>query len=144
MLRGFGVTTVMLAETGAEAKETLKENCPDLIFVEGELPDMPTAKLINAIRRSGNKALRFQPILVLSGYTQLKMISAARNAGAHLVIRKPVSPQTLFDRLSWVAQFDRPFIETPNYVGPDRRFRAVAPPDGQMKRETDQPTKLQA
>ena len=137
MLRGFGVTNIQVAENGAGAKEILATSCPDIIFAEGALPDMSAAELINWVRRNDNKALRFQPIIVLSGYTQLKLISDARDAGAHLVVRKPLSPQALFDRLVWVAKFDRPFIETPTYVGPDRRFRDITPPDGELKRATD-------
>ncbi len=139
MLRGFGISQVSSAGTGEEAKQILSANCPDVLFIEGELSDMPAAELIVWIRRHANKGLRYQPIMVLSGYTQLRMVQSARNAGAHLVIRKPVSPQTLFDRLVWVAGFDRPFVETPNYAGPDRRFRAIPPPDGDMKREADLP-----
>jgi CheY-like chemotaxis protein len=138
MLRGFGVTTILIADTGVEARDVLTGHCPDIIFVEGALTDMAAGDLIGGIRRHANKSLRFIPVVVLSGYTQLRLISSARDAGAHLVVRKPLSPQTLFDRLIWVAKFDRPFIETPNYVGPDRRFHAVPPPDGVMKREGDE------
>jgi CheY-like chemotaxis protein len=146
MMRGFGISTILIADTGAEAQEVLGSHCSDIIFVEGALSDMAASELIGWIRRHANKSLRFVPIVVLSGYTQLRLISSARDAGAHLVVRKPISPQILFDRLMWVAGFDRPFIETPNYVGPDRRFHAVPPPDGEMKRDGDapQPVILQA
>ena len=146
MMRGFGSTTILIADTGAEAQGVLGGNCPDIIFIEGELPDMVAGELVNWIRRHANKSLRFVPIIVLSGYTQLRLISSARDAGSHLVVRKPVSPQVLFDRLKWVAGFDRPFVETPKYAGPDRRFHAVPPPDGVRKRVTDQsqPVTLQA
>lgn len=139
MLRGFGISTVLTAAKGTEAKDLLAHHCPDITFVEGDLPDMTAGELIGWVRRNPNKRLRFLPIIVLSGYTQLGMISAARDAGAHLIIRKPVSPQILFDRLVWVANFDRPFLESPDYAGPDRRFHVVPPPDDKLKRETDQP-----
>jgi CheY-like chemotaxis protein len=147
MLRGFGVSTVLVADNGEEAKELLGQHCPDIAFIEGALPDMPTDELIVWIRRHANKALRFLPVIVLSGYTQLRLISAARDSGAHLVVRKPVSPQTLFDRMVWVAKFDRAFLEAPKYAGPDRRFHAADPPEGKVRRATDeeqpQPTILQ-
>jgi CheY-like chemotaxis protein len=139
MLRCFGISTVLTADKGAEAKELLAHHCPHITFIEGDLPDMTTAELICWVRRNPNKDLRFLPIVVLSGYTQLGMISVARDAGAHLVIRKPISPQILFDRLLWVANFDRPFLESPVYAGPDRRFHVVPAPDDKLKRETDQP-----
>jgi CheY-like chemotaxis protein len=148
MLRGFGVTSILTADNGSDAKTLLGAQCPDVCFVEGGLPDMGTDELIVWVRRNANKALRFVPMIVLSGYTQMRMISVARDAGAHLVVRKPLSPQILFDRIGWVAKFDRAFLETPNYVGPDRRFHAVDPPDGNLKRAADkdqaQPAALQA
>jgi len=137
MLRGFGVETLLVANNGEEAKALLANNKPDIIFVEGALPDMSAADLIEWIRRHTPNPLRFVPIIVLSGYTQLRLISLARDGGAHLVIRKPVAPQTLFDRISWVAHFARPFLETKSYVGPDRRFHDIPPPDGVMKRAGD-------
>jgi CheY-like chemotaxis protein len=146
MLRGFGISTILTADRGEEAKELLARHRPDITFIEGELPDMTAGELVNWIRRNADKALHFLPLIVLSGYTQLRLVSAARDAGAHLVIRKPVSPQILFDRLVWVANFDRPFIESANFMGPDRRFHALEPPDGKLKRNTDQlqPVVLQA
>jgi CheY-like chemotaxis protein len=137
MLRGFGIDDILIAASGAEAKELLLANRTDICFVEGALPDMSAADFIGWIRRQTSNPLRFVPIIVLSGYTQLRLIEQMRDGGAHTVIKKPVSPQTLFDRISWAANFSRPFLETPTYVGPDRRFHNVSPPDSKMKRETD-------
>ncbi len=139
MLRGFGMDAPMQASTGAEA-QTILEGCrPDVCFMEAALPDMTSAELISSIRRQSKNPMRFVPIIVLSGYTQLRMIAAARDGGANIVLKKPIAPHTLFDRILWVARSPRPFLETPRYVGPDRRFRESPPPDGQYKRETETP-----
>lgn len=61
----------------------------------------------------------------------------ARDCGANVVIRKPVSPQILFDRLAWVSRVQRPFIECESYIGPDRRFKSIGPPGGVGRRSTD-------
>jgi len=52
-------------------------------------------------------------------------------------LKKPVSPQVLFDRILWVARVPRPFIDAGVYVGPDRRFKAEKPPDKNHKRADD-------
>ncbi|OAI43853.1 hypothetical protein AYO42_05635 [Rhizomicrobium sp. SCGC AG-212-E05] len=139
MLRAFGVQTVISCESGAEAQDQLKTNCVELCVIEADLPDMTGAQLINWIRRENREPLRFVPILVLSGYTQMRMLSTTRDAGANLLLKKPLSAQALFDRLAWLARTPRSYIETKNYVGPDRRFKEVAPPDNVFKRETDTP-----
>jgi CheY-like chemotaxis protein len=137
MLRGFGIDNLLIASNGAEAKELVLANRTDILFLEGALPDMNTGEFIAWIRRQASNPVRFVPIIVLSGYTQLKMIASARDGGAHTVVRKPVAPQTLFDRICWAANFSRPFLESPRYIGPDRRFHEVPPPDEKLKRETD-------
>ena len=137
MLRGFGMDPAKQFENGESAKAYLKHNCPDLILVEAVLPDMPSADLINWVRKQDKGPTRFVPIIVLTGYTQLRTVAAARDAGANNVVKKPVSPQSLFDRITWVARVARPFIEAGDYVGPDRRFRQIEPPDAKYKRDTD-------
>ena len=83
------------------------------------------------------------PILVLSSYTQRHYVAAARDAGANLVARKPISPRALYDRITWVAHTDRPFVETETFFGPDRRFKDLDPPDGIYKRESDPPSETE-
>jgi len=138
MLRGFGMEPSNFADDGKQAKNFLKHQCPDLCIVEAVLPDMTSADLIKWVRHLKGP-IRFMPTIVLTGYTQLRMVAAARDGGANIVIRKPVSPKILFDRLLWIARVQRPFVETDDYVGPDRRFRNIEPPDGKLKRDTDQP-----
>lgn len=137
MLRGFEMDTPTIYETGAAAKAHLQHHYSDLCLIEAVLPDMECSELIRWIRRQDKSPLRFIPIIVLSSYTQHRQVMLARDAGANLVIGKPVSPRALFDRIAWVAKAPRPFIETANYAGPDRRFRDVEPLDGKRKRETD-------
>jgi len=137
MLRGFGVETVLIAKDGEEAKSLLAKNMPDICFFEGAFPDMTVEELTRWIRGQQNSPLRFVPVIVLSGYSQLRMISSARDAGVHIVVRKPVAPQTLFDRILWVGKSNRAFLDAGSYVGPDRRFHAEPPPDGKKKRADD-------
>ena len=138
MLRGFGMDTPHFYDNGTDARDYLEHTQCDVVIMEAALPDMPSADLIRWIRRTNKGQLRFVPIIVMSGYTQLRLVSQARDAGANIVIRKPVSPQALFDRLLWVARMPRPFIETGDYAGPDRRFHDNPPMDGKYKRETDE------
>jgi CheY-like chemotaxis protein len=138
MLRGFGLPTIHSCGNGEEAKKLLKETYIDMCLIEAELPDMSGSDLIRWIRQEQKEPLRFVPILVLSGYTQMRMLSQSRDSGANLVLKKPLSAQALFDRIAWLARTPRAYIEAGSYVGPDRRFREVTPPDGQYKRDTDE------
>lgn len=137
MMRGFEMDAPTILETGADVKSHLTDRYVDICLMEAVLPDMDCSELIRWIRRQDKSPLRFIPIVVLNSYTQHRHVLLARDAGANLVISKPVSPRVLFDRIAWVAKTVRPFIETAKYAGPDRRFRDVEPRDGQRKRETD-------
>jgi CheY-like chemotaxis protein len=136
MLRGFGLDAISTCETGTQGIAHLQNNYADLCIVEGVLPDMPSTEFISWLRRQ-DKAMRFIPVMVLTGYTQMGIVAAARDGGANSVVKKPVSPQALFDRINWMAKVSRPFIETGTFIGPDRRIRNDTPPDGIYKRETD-------
>jgi CheY-like chemotaxis protein len=137
MLRGFGLDAISTCETGTQAIAHLQNNYTDLCIVEGVLPDMPSTEFIAWLRKQ-EKAMRFIPVMVLTGYTQMGMVAAARDGGANSVVKKPVSPQALFDRINWMAKVSRPFIDTGSYIGPDRRIRNGIPPDGVYKRESDE------
>jgi len=136
-LRGFGIKHITACDTGAAAQQYLAQSSFDLCLVEAELPDMSGGDLVRHIRRMPKEPLRFVPVIVMSGYTQLRELSASRDAGANLVLKKPISPQSLFDRISWLGRTKRAYIEAPNYIGPDRRFHDIDPPDGGYKRATD-------
>lgn len=137
MLRGFGVGGIEAVDNGEAAMKYVQEHFVDLLIIEADLPDMRGSDFIRWIRRENKEPLRFVPILVLSGYTQMSMISAVRDAGANIVVKKPVSAQMLFDRVAWMARTPRAYLETGDYVGPDRRFREIVPPNGEYRRETD-------
>lgn len=136
MLHGLGLDTVHLATSGAAAQEQLAESDYELCICESDLPDMHAASLLRWIRRLSTSQ-RFLPVLVMTGYSELRNVAALRDAGAHLVVRKPASPKILYDRITWVSRPVRDFVETPSYVGPDRRFRNIGPPGGVPRRATD-------
>lgn len=61
----------------------------------------------------------------------------ARDSGATMVLKKPISPSNLANCMEWLARSKREFVNSPTYFGPDRRFRKQAPPDGQPERRAE-------
>lgn len=136
MLRGLGLNSIKLADSGRQAQDMLEQEPCDLCICEARLPDMTGTDFVRWIRRRA-PPLRFVPLLVVTGYAGFRNVTALRDAGAHLVMRKPVMPQSLYDRIDWVAKPRRAFIEAENYTGPDRRFKSLGPPEGVGRRATD-------
>ena len=72
------------------------------------------------------------------------MVKSARDCGANMVIAKPMSPSSLYERLTWVAFHPRKFIETATYFGPDRRFKIEGFPSGKGRRAGDNEVEIKA
>jgi CheY-like chemotaxis protein len=135
ILRRFGLDNQHCVETGAEAKAYLQRVAVDFCFFEAALPDMDGLDLVRWVRRSA--PIPYIPIVLLTGYSRVDAVVGARDAGANLVVKKPLSPQVIFDRLAWMGLGTRKFVETEAYVGPDRRFKQIGPPDLVGRRSTD-------
>ena len=136
MLRGFGIDQPRVLKTAQDARSWLQSHDYDLVICGVELPDAHGAELVEFIRHL-SPPNKFAPIIVLTSYSNMSNVTRVRDAGAHIVIKKPVSPRVLYDRIAWAAKSPRSFVETHSYVGPDRRFKFIGPPDGVGRRESD-------
>lgn len=138
ILRGFGFSSVISCETGAKVKEVISAGTQvDCALIDVDLTDISAPALIKWIRREQPEPIRQMPILVIAGYTQSGCVSSARDAGANLILRKPISPKAIFDRLVWLTEAPRPYVEADQYSGPDRRFKEPASDKTNRRRLSD-------
>lgn len=138
VLRGFGATNVVEAADGDIAQRDVVAKHADILFCEINLPKVDGFSLIKSLRCDPENPMRFIPIIILTSHTQQKYIERSRDCGANIVIAKPIAAKTLYDRLTWVANEPRPFVQAPDYVGPDRRFKIEGFPDGVGRRTEDE------
>jgi two-component system chemotaxis response regulator CheY len=68
---------------------------------------------------------------------RISTIKHARDSGANMVVARPMSPFSIYERLAWVAFNPRKFIDSETYFGPDRRFKIEGLPDGVGHRKGD-------
>lgn len=136
MLHGLGAESIRISETAQAARHEIETRDFALCIVDALLPDMPGTDLVRWIRRLPDPK-RGVPILALSAQCNLGDVTGLRDAGAHLVMKKPVSPAALHERIAWVVQRQRDFIDCDSYAGPDRRFKFIGPPGGVPRRATD-------
>ena len=134
MLRGFGMPDPAAVGTGLEAQAFLAGNGVDLCLCEATLPDMGCTELIHWIRHCGPAETRTIPVLVLTAQTQLRIVTDARDSGASIVVRKPLSARVLREHIDWAAKAERPFVKGGAYFGPDRRFRNMPIPQSEDRR----------
>jgi CheY-like chemotaxis protein len=138
MLFGFGGKNLLRAQTREEAHKALANNQVDLVLVDAQLgpDDEDGYAFVREMRRSGAESA-FLPVVLITGHTPSSQVTFARDSGVHFVVRKPVSPGVLLERILWIAQEARAIIECDNYVGPDRRFQRLGPPQGEPGRRAD-------
>ncbi len=84
------------------------------------------------------------PILIMTSDTREATIKRARDAGANMVIAKPMSPASLYDRLGWIAFNPRKFVDTRELfrTGPavqDRRLSGRRGPPQRRQRDRCRP-----
>jgi CheY-like chemotaxis protein len=111
ILRGFGATRLIDARNTRIAIDVLIDQKVDMMLCEPALPSEGGLALIRSIRQNPANPCSTMPVLVVTGDTRTSMIKAARESGANMVIAKPMSPATLFDRLTWVAFNPRRYVQ---------------------------------
>lgn len=137
MLRGFGANKVLEVRNSNGVLQTLTGQKIDILLCDMRLPPHGGLSLTRAIRGKRDNEHRTIPILIMSSDSRESTIKLARDAGANMVIAKPISPASLFDRLSWIAFNPRKFVDTETYFGPDRRFKIEGYPNGIGRRKGD-------
>jgi CheY-like chemotaxis protein len=139
LLLGFGVRAPIHCLSAAEAMEAIKSTEVDLVVSNDSLPDMTGFDFVHWLRRSQIEPNAFTSTIIVSGHTKRSHINVARDCGANFVITKPISTQVMLERVMWVAKEKRPFLDTGEYLGPDRRFHDLGPPREGGRRRSDPP-----
>ena len=137
VLAGFKVQITMACRSAAAARETAAAAPFDLILIDGEMPGEDGISLTRHIRAQPETLNFTTPIIMMSANTPLDKVLRARDAGANMVIKKPVEPAVLLNRIERLACSSRQFVITESFCGPDRRFKNQLPPEGVAERRAD-------
>lgn len=129
---------VHYATNGAQGLAALASGEFDVVFVDYEMPVMNGLQFLKAVRES-QPPMRFVPIIMVTGHSDLKRLRAARDLGANEFLCKPVSANSILQRISAVIYQPRPFVSSPTYFGPDRRRRRPPGVEHPMRRKDDLP-----
>lgn len=137
ILKSFGADPVVHARNVAQASKLIERGTVDLLIVNYHLDGKAGASLVRSIRENRRNPARHIPILMTLGHTTIGAVTLSRDAGANMVLTLPLSPGGLYDRLSWMANHPRPFVDQEKYVGPCRRFKNTGAPGGMERRSMD-------
>ena len=126
LLHGFGARDVYEAEDGAAGLEAFTHYFPDIIITDWAMPIFDGLELTQMVRQPGANANPYVAIIMLTGHSEKKRVTAARDAGITEFLAKPISAKALYQRIVNVVANPRPFIKTKTYFGPDRRRNPAA------------------
>jgi two-component system, chemotaxis family, chemotaxis protein CheY len=126
ILRMLGTTAVRRATDSNKAKAALKEGEIDVVITERELEPESGIQLVDYIRHSSESLDRLMPVIMLTARSESEYVTEARDKGVTEFLAKPFTVDSLYRRIASVIARPRPFINAPNYFGPDRRRRQQA------------------
>jgi CheY-like chemotaxis protein len=123
VLRALGVRDITEASDGGEAFESLRASPADIILCDRYTRPVDGVDFTRMVRNGADSPNPFAAVIMqLAGATP-HLLAEARAAGTHEVLRKPLSAKALYARIRAIVDYPRPFIRTPEYFGPDHRWR---------------------
>jgi CheY-like chemotaxis protein len=137
ILSGFGAKNMHKCLSAKEARQVAERSAIDLVIVDPATGGREISDFVPWLRRNELTRNRFAQCIIATGHTRRSEVAAARDVGANFVVAKPLSPKLLISRIAWMAEDKRGFVSTPNYVGPERRFKFEGPPPGTNGRRFD-------
>jgi CheY-like chemotaxis protein len=117
MLAAIGAGSIDTYQSPVEALEAMRKSPPDLVLAAAAMQPLTGPALVRSMRYVGSGALCFIPAMVMSANAKPVIIESAIRAGAHQVLVLPTSASTLYRRLDWLLNDDRPFeLKGAHYV----------------------------
>lgn len=109
MLAAIGIGRVMSLESPTEALDAIRNDVPDLVVAASAMQPLTGCALVKAMRHAGGAPLCFVPAVIMSAHARPSHVEDALRAGAHQVLVLPTSASTLYRRLDWLLNDDRPY-----------------------------------
>jgi DNA-binding response OmpR family regulator len=128
ILKTLGVVNVCAQTDAAKAYDELKLFSADIIIVDLNMEPLNGFDFARLVRTGKDTPNPSVPIIMLTGNSEFRNVTEARDAGINEYLVKPISPKSLYQRIASIIDNPRPFVQTQIYSGPDRRRRGLGPP----------------
>ncbi len=144
ILHALGVKEIGEAGDAAEAFTELQHFMADVLIVDWHMEPLDGLDFVRLIRTAKDSPNPYIPIIMLSGYTEYRRVTEARDAGVNEFLAKPISARSLYMRFASIIENPRPFVRAKGYFGPDRRRQNSGPPRGVREKRKDELAKMSA
>lgn len=138
-LRGMGVRDVVLASNTTQLVECFAATEPKcvIVYVDSADPADRGLHTLNFIRKSADFPHPRIPVIAVSLSRDLQTINAVINGGGHEYVLFPASGDVLLKKITAARTTTRPWIDRPDYFGPERRVDRDAQPAVENQRENE-------
>ena len=127
MLMNLGAKSVKEAADGLAALETIREDDPDVVLLDWDMPVLNGMEVMRIVRSPGVFPRPNIPIIMLTERAHHSAVTAAMRAGVHEFLIKPTSPKALRERLMSIVFKPRPMMQLGElYVPKPRRAKVEA------------------
>jgi len=123
-------------DTGEAVLAQLEQKRPDILFLDCRLPGIGGMEILETIAPRGKSII---PIMI-TAYGTLETAVRATKLGAYDFLAKPFTAEGLINRISYVINKPRDFIDHLEYFGPDRRRKKIEDYKGPCRRKSDKVT----
>jgi two-component system chemotaxis response regulator CheY len=121
ILDAFGVGTIHEASNGERGYEIFQKQNPDIVITDWLMEPVDGLELVKMIRNRKESVNRLVPIIVMTGYSAVHRVIAARDLGTTEFLTKPFTGRDLAKRINLIVNRPRDFVETGDFFGPSRR-----------------------
>jgi two-component system, chemotaxis family, chemotaxis protein CheY len=138
ILHALGVKEIGEAGDAAEAFTELQHFIADVLIVDWHMEPLDGLDFVRLVRTAKDSPNPYIPIIMLSGYTEYRRVTEARDAGVNEFLAKPISARALYMRFASIIDNPRPFVRSKGYFGPDRRRINHGAPRGLKEKRKDE------
>src|SRR5262245_1638732 len=96
--------TVVTADSGEQALESLSRNRPDVLLTDLAMPQMNGYQLIDRVRRSEQPEIRRIPAVAFTAYARSEDRTKALRSGFHMHLAKPIDSGELMAAMAALAK----------------------------------------
>lgn len=120
---GCAQSNIREAEDGAAGLQLLKEQRVHLIICDWQMEPMDGLTFVRRLRDPNNSIDPFVPIILCTAFTDRDLIERARDTGVTEIMTKPITVKSIEAKVKSILEQPRPFVDSTQYFGPDRRRR---------------------
>jgi CheY-like chemotaxis protein len=123
LLNNIGVKRVSEAGDGIAALDNIREDTPDVIVLDWEMPLLNGPELVRIVRSPGVFPTPDIPIIMLTAHGKESRIRESVRLGVNEFLCKPVSAKSLLERLVSIVLKPRVSVQVGEYYGPVPRIK---------------------